>query len=95
LPESHPLTAPRSYLEELKSEFEELIFADAPIEVSGFTLDEIDHIVVDGADDAIEEGPLSPEAGAIAVAALATFLTLGRTGSFAAAQLILRRKQPF
>jgi hypothetical protein len=30
-------------LDELKIEFEELIFADAPIEVSGFTLDEIDH----------------------------------------------------
>ncbi len=33
-------------LEELKFEFEELIVADAPIEVSGFALDEIDHIVL-------------------------------------------------
>ena len=52
----------------VKVEFEELIFADAPIEVSGFTLDEIDHIVLGEVDEAIEEGPLAPEAGAIAVA---------------------------
>ena len=30
----------------LKIEFEELILADAPIEISGFTLDEIDQIVL-------------------------------------------------
>ena len=34
-------------LDELKIEFEELIFADAPIEISGFGLDEIDHILLD------------------------------------------------
>jgi hypothetical protein len=64
-------------LDELKIEFEELIFADAPVEVSGFTLDEIDHIVLDEADDAIEEGPLSPEAGAIPVARIGDVFDLG------------------
>jgi ParB-like nuclease domain len=64
-------------LDELKIEFEELIFADAPIEVSGFTLDEIDHIVLGEVDDAIEEGPLSPEAGAIAVARIGDVFDLG------------------
>jgi ParB-like chromosome segregation protein Spo0J len=33
-------------LGELKIEFEELILADAPIEISGFTRDEIDQIVL-------------------------------------------------
>jgi DNA modification methylase len=64
-------------LDELKIEFEELILADAPIEVSGFTFDEIDHIVLDEADDAIEEGPLAPEAGAIAIARVGDIFDLG------------------
>jgi hypothetical protein len=33
-------------LDELKIEFHELILADGPIEISGFTLDEIDQIVL-------------------------------------------------
>ena len=64
-------------LDELKIEFEELIFADAPVEVSGFTLDEIDHIVLGEGDEAIEEGPLAPEAGAIAVARIGDAFNLG------------------
>jgi len=64
-------------LDELKIEFEELILTDAPIEVSGFTLDEIDHIVLGEVNDAIEEGPLSPEAGAIAIARIGDVFDLG------------------
>jgi hypothetical protein len=64
-------------LDELKIEFAELILTEAPIEITGFTLDEIDHIVLDEADDAIEEGPLSPEAGAIAVARMGDVFDLG------------------
>jgi DNA modification methylase len=64
-------------LEELKIEFEELIVANAPIEASGFALDEIDHIVLNEVDDAVEEGPLSPEAGAIAVARIGDVFELG------------------
>jgi DNA modification methylase len=64
-------------LDQLKVEFEELIFADAPIEISGFTLDEIDHIVLGEVDEAVEEGPLSPEASAIAVARIGDLFDLG------------------
>jgi DNA modification methylase len=64
-------------LDELKVEFEELILSDAPIEVSGFTPDEIDQIVLGGAGDAVEEGPLEPEAGVIAVARLGDVFELG------------------
>ena len=64
-------------LDELKIEFEDLVLIDAPIEISGFTTDEIDHIVLDEADDAIEGGPLSPEAGAIAVARWGDVFALG------------------
>jgi len=64
-------------LDELKIEFEELIVADAPIDASGFALDEIDHIVLGEVDDAVEEGPLSPEADAIAVARIGDVFDLG------------------
>ena len=64
-------------LDELKIEFEELILADAPIEISGFTLDEIDQIVLGEADDAFEQGPLAPETDAIAVARLGDVFALG------------------
>src|SRR3984957_5025147 len=64
-------------LDDLKIEFEELILADAPIEISGFTLDEIDQIVLGEADDAFEEGPLAPETDAIAVARLGDVFALG------------------
>jgi DNA modification methylase len=64
-------------LDELKIEFEELSVADAPIEVSGFALDEIDHIVLGEVDDAVEEGPLCPEADAIAVARIGDVFDLG------------------
>ena len=64
-------------LDELKIEFEELIFSDAPIEVSGFTPDEIDQIVHGDAGDAVEQGPLVPEAGAVAVARLGDVFELG------------------
>jgi DNA modification methylase len=64
-------------LDELKIEFEELILTDAPIEIAGFALDEIDHIVLGEVGDAVEEGPLAPEAGAGAVARLGDVFELG------------------
>ena len=64
-------------LNELRIEFEELILADAPIEISGFTLDEIDQIVLGEADDVVEQGPLAPEPDAIAVARLGDVFALG------------------
>ncbi len=66
-------------LDELKVELQELIVADEPIEVSGFTLDEIDQVVLDGEPTAIEAGPLAPPAGgATAVARLDDVFLLGR-----------------
>lgn len=50
-------------LPELQAEFEELIIASAPIELSGFTPDEIDQIVIGDADTGLEEGDLSPAPG--------------------------------
>jgi hypothetical protein len=64
-------------LDELKIEFEELILADAPIEISGFTRDEIDQIVLGEADNAVEQGLLGQEADAIAVARLGDVFALG------------------
>ena len=75
-------------VDELKIEFEELILADGPIEISGFTLDEIDQIVLGEADDAVEQGPLAPEADAIAVARLVDVLRSGCTASSAAADIV-------
>ncbi len=46
-------------LNELKVEFGELILNDVQIEVSGFTVDEIDQIVVDNEPSAVEAGALA------------------------------------
>ena len=54
-----------------------MILNDAPIEVSGFSLDEIDQIVLGEAGDAVEQGPLAPEAGAVAVARPGDVFELG------------------
>jgi hypothetical protein len=64
-------------LDELKIEFEELILVDAPIEISGFSPDEIDHIVIGDEAEAVEQGPLAPEPGAAAVAHLGDVFQLG------------------
>jgi hypothetical protein len=74
-------------LDELKIEFQELILADAPIEISGFTLDEIDQIVLGEADDAVEQGPLAPGLKLSPSPAWATFLRSGRTALSVAARL--------
>jgi DNA modification methylase len=57
-------------LDELKIEFEELILIEAPIEIVGFSPDEIDQIVLDDPGEGTEHGPLSPAGGAVAVARL-------------------------
>ncbi|MGA2795308.1 MAG: site-specific DNA-methyltransferase [Roseiarcus sp.] len=64
-------------LDELKIEFEELILADAPIEISGFSPDEIDQIVIGEEPEAVEQGPLAPTPGAVAVAHLGDMFQLG------------------
>jgi hypothetical protein len=71
-------------LDELKIEFQELIFKDAPIEISGFTQDEIDQILIGDEAEVIERGPLEPEGGAVAIARSATSLSSDPIESFAA-----------
>jgi DNA modification methylase len=64
-------------LEALKIEFEELILADAPIEISGFSLDEIDQIVLGADADGLEKGPLEPDLSAIPIARVGDIFQLG------------------
>jgi DNA modification methylase len=64
-------------LDELKIEFEELILANAPIEISGFSPDEIDQIVIGDELEVAEQGPLEPGPGAVAVARLGDHFQLG------------------
>jgi len=55
-------------LNQLRIEFEELILEEAPIEISGFTLDEIDQIIIADEAEAVEQGPLGPDESAVAIA---------------------------
>jgi ParB-like chromosome segregation protein Spo0J len=47
-------------LDALKIEFEELILLDAPIEITGFSPAETDHVILGDAAEALEQGPLEP-----------------------------------
>jgi hypothetical protein len=47
-------------IDELKLELEELILEDAPIEITGFSMPEIDQIVIGDEPEAVETGPLAP-----------------------------------
>ena len=64
-------------LDALKIEFEELIVADAPIEITGFSGAEIDHIVLGDGAAGIEQGPLEPDSDAAAVARPGDVFQLG------------------
>ena len=64
-------------LNQLRIEFEELILEEAPIEISGFTLDEIDQIIIADEAEAVEQGPLGPDEGAVAIARAGDVFELG------------------
>jgi DNA modification methylase len=64
-------------LEELKTEFNELIIEDAPIELSGFGLDEIDHLVIGDNEEPTEAGPLEPIPGRSAISRVGDIFQLG------------------
>ena len=64
-------------LDALKVEFEELILMDAPIEIAGFTLDEVDQVVLGQDASAVEQGPLAPEEGDAPVAMVGDVFQLG------------------
>ena len=63
-------------LDALKIEFEELILLDAPIEITGFSPAEIDHVILGEAADGLEQGPLEPDPAA-AVARVGDIFQLG------------------
>jgi hypothetical protein len=48
-------------LDTLKIEFEDLILLDAPIEITGFSPAEIDHVILGDATEGLEQGPLEPD----------------------------------
>src|SRR3984885_2276855 len=60
----------------LKIEFEELIVFDAPIEITGFSPAEIDHVILGDVLEGLEQGPLDPDP-AIAVARVGDRFQLG------------------
>jgi DNA modification methylase len=62
-------------LEALKIEFEELIVLDAPIEITGFSPAEIDHVILGDA-ERLEQGPLEPDP-ATSVAKMGDMFQLG------------------
>jgi DNA modification methylase len=64
-------------LEELKAEFNELIIEDAPIELSGFGLDEVDQLVIGDRDQATESGNLEPVPGTLLVTRVGDLFRLG------------------
>lgn len=61
----------------LKLELGELILTEAPLEITGFTSDEIDHILLDEDETGLEEGPLAPDANVVARAKLGDLYRLG------------------
>jgi DNA modification methylase len=63
-------------LDALKIEFEELILLDAPIEITGFSPAEIDHVILGDATEGLEQGPLEPDS-TTAVARIGDIFQLG------------------
>jgi hypothetical protein len=73
-------------LDALKIEFEELIVIDAPIEITGFSPGEIDHVILGDGAAGLEEGPLQPDRSRRSRNS-ATYSSSGPTASSAAARL--------
>ena len=63
--------------DELKLELEELILEDAPIEMAGFSMTDVDQIILDEEPPSVEAGPLTPEAEAEPVAQLGDIIAMG------------------
>ena len=63
-------------LDALKIELEELVLFDSPIEITGFSSAEIDHIMLGGDADGFEQGPLEPNTQ-VAVARIGDVFQLG------------------
>lgn len=64
-------------IEELRLEFEELVVLEAPIEISGFDLEQIDQILLDDDETYVEPGPVEPAPGAVATTRLGDVWCVG------------------
>lgn len=64
-------------LDELKVEFRDLVIENAPIEISGFALTEIDSILLDPEPHATDPGPLTPDESLPAIAQVGDIFVLG------------------
>ena len=64
-------------LDALKTEFDELILLDAPIEITGFSPPEIDQVILGDAGEGLEQGPVEPEPCATAIARIGDMFQLG------------------
>lgn len=63
--------------DELKPVFEQLILEEMPLEISGFSLPEIDQILIGDEAAAVEVGPLAPAPTATPIARLGDVFSLG------------------
>jgi DNA modification methylase len=64
--------------DDLKLEIQELVVDDeVPIELSGFTVSEVDQILMEDEADAPQRGPLEPDLGAVAIARVGDIFHLG------------------
>src|SRR4029077_5009392 len=64
-------------LNALKLELKELILEDAPIEITGFSMPEIDHIIIGEKPAAVETGPLTPDPDAKPIVQVGDIFGLG------------------
>jgi DNA modification methylase len=64
-------------LDTLKLEIKELVLEDAPIEITGFSMPEIDRIIIGEKPAAVETGPLAPEPGAKPIVQVGDIFILG------------------
>ena len=63
--------------DELKLEMEELILEDTPIEITGFSMPEIEQIIIGDEPAAIETGPLAPEPDAKPIVQVGDVFVMG------------------
>jgi len=63
--------------DELKVELEELVLEDTPIEITGFSMPEIDQISIGNEPTAVEIGPLAPEPDAKSIVQVGDIFLMG------------------
>src|SRR5262249_32572358 len=64
-------------LDELKIELEELVLEGAPIEITGFSMPEIDRIIIGDEPAAVEVGPLAPKPDAKPIVQVGDVFAMG------------------